>query len=91
LTADERGLRRIKEQNNRKSQHHFEASTAIEILLDRARTGRLADELPAGVPKDLFSGKDFKYEKTKEGFILHCRDEGLGKNKLYQYEFKLGK
>ncbi len=65
--------------------------TGIEILLDHARTGRLADTLPAGLPKDAFSGKDFKYEKTKEGFILHCRDKDLGKNELYQYEFKLNK
>ena len=63
----------------------------IEVLLDRARTGRLADELPTGLPKDAFSGKDFKYEKTKEGFVLHCRDKDLGKNELYQYKFKLSK
>lgn len=64
---------------------------AIEILLDRANSGKLPDSLPAGLPKDTFSGEDFKYEKTKEGFILHCRDKDLGKDKLYQYEFKLGK
>lgn len=63
----------------------------IQILLDRARTGQIADELPAGLPKDLFSGKDFKYEKTKDGFILHCRDKDLGKDELYQFEFKLSK
>ena len=63
----------------------------IEILLDRARAGQLADTLLAGLPKDAFSGKDFKYEKTKEGFILHCRDKDLGKNELYQYDFKLSK
>jgi len=66
-------------------------TTGIEILLDRARTGRLADTLPAGLPKDAFSGKDFEYEKTKEGFILHCRDKDVSKNELYQYEFKLSK
>lgn len=64
---------------------------AIEILLDRAKAGRLADELPAGLPKDAFSGKDFEYEKTKEGFVLRCRDKDLGKNEHYQYEFKLSK
>lgn len=62
---------------------------AIEILLDRARTRKLANELPAGLPKDAFSNEDFKYERTKEGFILHCSGKDLGKNKLYQYEFKL--
>jgi hypothetical protein len=63
----------------------------IETLLERAGTGKLPDALPAGLPKDAFSGEDFKYEKTKEGFILHCRDRDLGKNELYQFEFKLSK
>ena len=63
----------------------------IEILLDRARVGKLPDALPVGLPKDAFSGKDFKYEKTKEGFILHCREKETGKEELYQFEFKLGK
>jgi hypothetical protein len=51
----------------------------------------VADALPAGLPKDAFSGKDFKYEKTKDGFVLRCRGRDLGKDKLYQYEFKLSK
>lgn len=66
-------------------------TAGIEILLDRARTGRLTDKLPAGLPKDAFSAKDFEYEKTKEGFILHCRGKDLGKNELYQYEFRIPK
>ena len=66
-------------------------TAAIEILLDRAKSGRLADTLPAGLPKDEFSGKDFEYEKTKEGFVLRCRDKDVSKNELYQYEFKLSK
>ncbi|MHC4326098.1 MAG: hypothetical protein ACYSUX_17650, partial [Planctomycetota bacterium] len=63
----------------------------IEILLDRAKAGKLPDALPMGLPKDAFSGKDFKYEKTKDGFILHCRDKDLGKDELYQFEYKLSK
>ncbi|MFC1793278.1 hypothetical protein ACFL3Q_06790 [Planctomycetota bacterium] len=63
----------------------------IEILLDRARTGQLPDALPSGLPKDVFSGKDFEYEKTKEGFVLRCRDKDLGKKELYQYQFNLSK
>jgi hypothetical protein len=66
-------------------------TTAIEILLDRAKTGRLADTLPAGLPKDAFSGKDFEYEKTKDGFILRCRGKDLDKDEFYQYEFKVPK
>jgi hypothetical protein len=51
----------------------------------------VADALPAGLPKDAFSGKDFKYEKTKDGFVLRCRGRDLGKDELYQYEVKLSK
>jgi hypothetical protein len=61
----------------------------IEILLDHTRTGRFADTLPVGLPKDAFSGKDFEYEKTKDGFILRCPGRDLDKDELYQYEFKL--
>ena len=71
--------------------HANAIKAGIEILLDRARTGRLADTLPAGLPKDTFSGKDFEYEKTKDGFILRCPGKDLGKNELYQYKFKLSK
>jgi hypothetical protein len=71
--------------------HANAIKAGIEILLSRAQTGQLADTLPAGLPKDAFSGKDFKYEKTKEGFILHCRDKDLSKDEIYQYEFKVKK
>lgn len=71
--------------------HANAIKAAIEVLLDRARTGRLADTLPAGLPKDTFSGKDFEYEKTKEGFILRCPGKDLDKDEINQYEFKLSK
>lgn len=64
---------------------------AIDIYIIKAKTGQLPDELPDGMPKDLFSGKDFKYEKTKEGFVLRCRGKDLVKNKIYEYEFKVKK
>jgi hypothetical protein len=63
----------------------------IEVLLDHTRTGRFADTLPVGLPKDVFSGKDFEYEKTKDGFILRCPGKDLDKDEIYQYEFKLSK
>jgi len=43
---------------------------AIEIYLHAARSGSVPTELPAGVPKDPFTGKDFAYQKTEEGFTL---------------------
>ena len=37
--------------------------TALEIYIIRAKTGKLPDKLPLGLPKDLFSGDDFEYKK----------------------------
>jgi len=65
--------------------------TAIEIYIIKAKTGRLPDSLPAGLPKDLFSGKDFAYEKNADGFILRCQGKDLDKNKIHEYEFKVKK
>lgn len=84
-------LGRILTLKTRTETHANAVMAGIEILLDRARTGKLPDALPTGLPKDTFSGKDFKYEKTKEGFILHCSDKELGKEEFHQFEFKLSK
>jgi hypothetical protein len=65
--------------------------TAVDIYLIKARTGRLPDMLPAGSPKDLFSGKDFRYERKEDGFILRCQGKDLDKKKIHEYEFKLKK
>jgi len=75
-----------------KSEAHVNAiRVGIDILLSRAQTGRLSDTLPARLPKDAFSGKDFEYEKTKDGFILRCQGRDLDKDEINQYEFKLSK
>ena len=66
-------------------------NAAINLYLAKAKTGRLPDELPDGMPKDLFSGKDFIYEKTKDGFILRCQGKDLHKDKIHEYEFKVKK
>ena len=65
--------------------------TAVELYLIRARTGKLPDSLPAGSAKDLFSGKDFIYEKTEDGFVLKCQGKDLEKDEIYEYEFKVKK
>jgi len=62
---------------------------AIEIYITKAKTGQLPETLPIGLPKDLFSGKDFRYEKTADGFTLRCRGKDLNKNETYKYEFKV--
>ncbi len=64
---------------------------AIDIYIIKAKTGKLPDELPAGLPKDMFSGKDFIYEKTADGFVLKCQGEDLDKKVVHQYEFKVPK
>jgi hypothetical protein len=64
---------------------------AIEVYIQKAKTGQLPEILPEGLPKDLFSGKDFRYEKTSDGFTLRCRGKNLDKNETYKYEFKVKK
>lgn len=71
--------------------HNNALKTAVELYLIKAKTGKLPDELPAGLPKDLFSGKDFEYEKTDYDFILRCQGKDLGKGEIYEYEFKVKK
>jgi hypothetical protein len=71
--------------------HSNAIRAAIEVYLVKAKTGKLPDELPAGLPKDLFSGKDFEYEKTADGFILRCQGEELGKGEIHEYKFGVKK
>jgi hypothetical protein len=66
-------------------------NAAIEIYIIKAKSGKLPDELPGSMPKDLFSGKDFIYEKTGDGFILRCQGKDLDKDKIHEYEFKVKK
>jgi len=60
---------------------------AVDIYLARAETGRLPNVLPAGLPKDPFSGKDFEYERTDDGFVLRCRAKDLAKDTVHEYTF----
>ena len=62
---------------------------AIEIYLAVAKTGRLPDKLPDGLPKDPYSSQDFEYEKTKKGFVLRCRVKDIDDAKVQQYEFRV--
>jgi len=61
----------------------------IDICLRKAESGTLPTRLPAGLPKDPFSGEDFEYERTDEGFVLRCRGKDLDKDIAYKYAFKL--
>ena len=75
-----------------RSQNSLNAlKTAVEIYLIKAKTGKLPATIPAGLPKDLFSGKDFAYEKTDTGFTLRCRAKDLSKDTIHEYGFKVAK
>ncbi len=75
-----------------RSRTHFNAvKTALDLYITKIKTGKLPAELPQDMPRDLFSGKDFAYEKTGDGFLLRCRGKDLGKDETYQYEFGVPK
>ena len=63
---------------------------AIKIYLVKTQTGKLPDVLPADLPKDMYSGKDFVYEKTTDGFNLHSKGEDLAEY-YDKFEFKVKK
>ncbi len=65
--------------------------TAVEIYLIKATTGNLPDSLPAQMPKDMFSGRDFEYKTTKTGFTLRCRAKNFKTDKIEEYAFKVAK
>ncbi len=71
--------------------HTNAVKAAVEIYILRATTGKLPDGLPAGLPKDLFSGRDFGYEKKSGGFVLHCLGKDLDKGEIHAYEFAVSK
>jgi hypothetical protein len=62
---------------------------AIEIYLIKAQTGRLPETLPDGLPKDPFSGQDFGYEITEEGFTFHSQGKDFEGRGAQLLEFKV--
>jgi len=61
----------------------------VGIHLVNARQGRLPESLPDGLPQDPFTGRDFKYERTEEGFALSLPDEAIAGNRRPPYEFRV--
>ncbi|MGD8787262.1 MAG: hypothetical protein PVJ60_07545, partial [Phycisphaerales bacterium] len=84
-------LGRVLTLKTRAETHANALKAAIEIYLTKIKTGRLPDALPEDMPKDLFSGKDFEYEKDENGFLLRCNKKDLGKDGIHEYKFKLKK
>jgi hypothetical protein len=50
---------------------------AVGIYLIFAKTGRLPEKLPEHLPKDPFTGEDFIYRITDEGFVLDYGAENI--------------
>lgn len=64
---------------------------AVEIYLVLAKTGKLPEKLPDHLPKDPFTGRDFGYEITDEGFALRCQGERFKQQKKSLLEFRVRK
>jgi hypothetical protein len=64
---------------------------AVEVYLELAKTGNLPEKLPDYLPKDPFTGQDFDYEITDEGFALRCQGEEFLRRKNQFLEFKVHK
>jgi hypothetical protein len=62
---------------------------ATTIYLEHAETGALPKALPDHMPKDPFSGRDFGYEVTAEGFLLRRHVAEPERDKLWEYEFRV--
>jgi hypothetical protein len=74
---------------NRKTRMNA-VKAGIEIYLIAAKTGELPDVLPDGLAKDPFTGRDFVYEMTDEGFALRCQGKEFQKGRMRQaLEFKV--
>lgn len=56
---------------------------AVEVYLIAAKTGKLPEKLPDYLPKDPYTGRDFIYEKTDDGFVLHCQSDNFRGRKEY--------
>jgi len=64
-------------------------TAAIEICLVKANTGQLPRVLPSGLPQDLFTNRDFEYERTEKGFVLRFDPENVSRIQVRQFEFKV--
>ncbi|MCL5278955.1 MAG: hypothetical protein M1376_03495 [Planctomycetes bacterium] len=62
---------------------------ALDVYLAKAGAGRLPTSLPAAAPRDPYTGGEFKYQPTGNGFVLRCGAKDLDKNEVRQYEFKV--
>jgi hypothetical protein len=70
-------------------QAHINAvKIAVEVYLILAKTGQLPETIPAGLPKDPFTGNDFEYKITNDGFVLSYEPQNLDELRN-QFRFKI--
>ncbi|MHC4702640.1 MAG: hypothetical protein ACYTFQ_18920 [Planctomycetota bacterium] len=62
---------------------------AVEVYLVLAKTGKLPDRIPDHLPKDPFTGRDFGYQITDEGFALRCQAKDFLQRWKNVLEFKV--
>jgi len=79
------GLAKVYSHQVRAEANANATQAAVDIFIIRAKTGELPEELPADLPKDPFSGRDFEYERTDEGFVLRCRGKDLVKDEVHEF------
>jgi len=60
------------------------------LYLAFAEACQLPEELLDYLPKDPFTGRDFVYEKTDDGFVLSCNSDGFKRGKE-RFTFKVQK
>lgn len=71
-----------------RSEAYVNAAVAgIEVCLQKVNSGELPTALPGGLPKDPFSGHDFQYEQTDNGFVLRCQGKDLDKDVAGGFKF----
>jgi hypothetical protein len=63
--------------------------TALDVYIEKGKTGALPDKLPNASYPDAFSRKPFVYEVTANGFVLTCQQEDLIHEKMQEYRFIL--
>ncbi len=63
-------------------------TVALEIRMIAAETGQVPQSLPGGLPKNPFTGEDFQYEPTEDGFILRIDSEAINEWRR-EYRFKI--
>ena len=61
---------------------------ALAVYLIEAQAGQLPETLPDGLPGDPFSGEDFEYQVTDEGFSLRCR-VSTPERPISHFDFKI--